>query len=666
QITNREDPDNVEQRHENSINKWYFLINTYDRRTVTFVKTIMTFEIQVGDGQYLLGGKVGNGSFGIIHEGKHMTSGETVAIKLEKADTRCPQLQYEYKIYKHLKGTLGVPSVKWYGREGDFNVLIMQMVFFFVFFLAQKKNKKNLKKIFFFFFEKKLERIEQVHSHQFIHRDIKPDNFLIGLHEHFNTVFVIDFGLAKRYIIPKTKEHIPFVKGKSLIGTARYASVSTHLGYEQARRDDLETIGYVLLYFAKQGKLPWQGLKKYPQIYEYIHTQKKKKMAKAKTKEAKYDRIATVKQKTTIEQLCEGLPEEFAAYLKYCRELEFDHCPNYQYLRGLFRMLFQKNQFVDDGQFDWTIKTLKAVCFAVLLVFIRNVQIENLQVSMYPQHLQATPMQNVYTANNVIYSFHPSVVQSTNHGLFYSPLPKGVGIGSYPSGFAVGVNVNGYATQGIPMPSSSSSSSAARKRAFAMTHGATANATGATAAIAGMPALSTAMPGAQPSRVIYSTQGNDDYGGMAGREEGRGGEGGRGGRRRRGGCDGGEGQGQGQGYPIRVSQGPAIPIGMQQVPVLYHCPIYGHSPIHHGRNKNDDDEEDEDEEDDEQGDDDDINNNSNNNNQRGRRREEELENIPEDRENNFGQSRRAAKPPKKSHHVKKRVENGTKKKGRLL
>ena len=124
-----------------------------------------------------------------------------------------------------------------------------------------------------------------------LHRDIKPDNFLIGLKNKANTVFVIDFGLAKRYTDPKTKSHIPYREGKSLTGTARYTSINTHLGIEQARRDDLEGLAYVLIYLLK-GVLPWQGLA-------------------ADSKQAKYQRILEVKTDSIQGSLFEGVPSEF-------------------------------------------------------------------------------------------------------------------------------------------------------------------------------------------------------------------------------------------------------------------------------------------------------------------------------------------------------------------
>jgi casein kinase I family protein HRR25 len=101
-----------------------------------------------------------------------------------------------------------------------------------------------------------VQRIEYLHNNHFIHRDMKPDNFLVGVGKKQHMIYMIDFGLAKRFRDPKTGEHIPYRDNKSLTGTARYASVNTHLGIEQSRRDDLESIGFILIYFLK-GTLPW-------------------------------------------------------------------------------------------------------------------------------------------------------------------------------------------------------------------------------------------------------------------------------------------------------------------------------------------------------------------------------------------------------------------------
>lgn len=157
----------------------------------------------------------------------------------------------------------------------------------------------------------------------------------MGIGKRGNQVNVIDFGLAKKYRDAKTHLHIPYRENKNLTGTARYASINTHLGVEQSRRDDLESLGYVMMYFCR-GSLPWQGLK-------------------AATKKQKYDRIMEKKMTTSTEFLTRGFPNEFAIYLNYTRSLRFDDKPDYSYLRKLFRDLFVREGYQYDYVFDWTI-----------------------------------------------------------------------------------------------------------------------------------------------------------------------------------------------------------------------------------------------------------------------------------------------------------------------
>jgi casein kinase 1 len=230
---------------------------------------------------------------------------------------------------------VGIPNVHWYGVEGDYNVMVIDLLGPSLEDLFGFCNRKFSLKTVLMLADQMINRVEYVHAKNFIHRDIKPDNFLIGLGKKANQVHIIDFGLAKKYRDPKTQQHIPYREGKNLTGTARYASVNTHLGIEQSRRDDLEAVGYVLMYF-NRGSLPWQGLK-------------------ANSKKEKYEKIMEKKVSTPIEVLCKHFPTEFVTYLNYCRSLRFEDRPDYAYLRRLLKDLFFKEGYQYDFVFDWTI-----------------------------------------------------------------------------------------------------------------------------------------------------------------------------------------------------------------------------------------------------------------------------------------------------------------------
>uniref|UniRef100_A0A8C1TDB7 Protein kinase domain-containing protein n=1 Tax=Cyprinus carpio TaxID=7962 RepID=A0A8C1TDB7_CYPCA len=234
---------------------------------------------------FRVGKKIGCGNFGELKLGKNLYTNEYVAIKLEPVKSRAPQLHLEYRFYKTL------------GSSGC--ILCIGLRIF-----------------------SPLE-------------DVKPENFLIGRQgnkkEHI--IHIIDFGLAKEYIDPETKKHIPYREHKSLTGTARYMSINTHLGKEQSRRDDLEALGHMFMYFLR-GSLPWQGLK-------------------ADTLKERYQKIGDTKRNTPIEVLCENFPEEMATYLRYVRRLDFFEKPDYEYLRTLFTELFERKGYTFDYSYDW-------------------------------------------------------------------------------------------------------------------------------------------------------------------------------------------------------------------------------------------------------------------------------------------------------------------------
>ncbi|KAG1441466.1 hypothetical protein G6F56_011468 [Rhizopus delemar] len=237
-----------------------------------------------------------------------------------------PQLEYEAKVYKAIVGGVGVPYVKWFGSECDYYAMVIDLLGPSLEDLFCFCNRKFSLKTVLLLADQMLSRIEYVHLKNFIHRDLKPDNFLMGVGHRGNQVNIIDFGLAKRFRDPRSHLHIPYRENKNLTGTARYASINTHLG--------VESLGYMLMYFCR-GSLPWQGLK-------------------ATTKKQKYDRIMEKKMTTPTELLCRNYPSEFAIYLNYTRSLRFDDKPDYAYLRKLFRDLFIREGYAYDYVFDWT------------------------------------------------------------------------------------------------------------------------------------------------------------------------------------------------------------------------------------------------------------------------------------------------------------------------
>ncbi|KAK4214665.1 putative casein kinase [Rhypophila decipiens] len=287
---------------------------------------------------YRVGKKIGEGSFGVIFEGTNLLNNQQVAIKFEPRKSDAPQLRDEYRTYKILVGCPGIPNVYYFGQEGLHNILVIDLLGPSLEDLFDHCNRRFSLKTVVMVAKQMLSRVQTIHEKNLIYRDIKPDNFLIGRPgtKTSNVIHVVDFGMAKQYRDPKTKQHIPYRERKSLSGTARYMSINTHLGREQSRRDDLEALGHVFMYFLRGG-LPWQGLK-------------------AATNKQKYEKIGEKKQTTLIKDLCEGFPDQFVQYLTYVRNLGFEDTPDYDYLRDLFTQALKDAREVEDGEYDWMIK----------------------------------------------------------------------------------------------------------------------------------------------------------------------------------------------------------------------------------------------------------------------------------------------------------------------
>ncbi len=243
---------------------------------------------------------------------------------------------------------MGIPTLHWCGVEGEYNVMIIDLLGATLEDLKRKCKGRFSIRTAFLVAEQLITRVEYVHNKDYLHRDIKPENFMIGRGRNAKTIYVIDFGLARMYRDTISGFHIPFHTHKSLVGTARYVSINTHMGIEQGRRDDLESIGYLLVYFTK-GMLPWQR-------------------QKGRDSEESHAAILKKKLDTPIEELCDGLPSihisrnnfavgEFATYLNYCRTLKFQDKPDYAYLRGIFRkamMSFSSPTLPTN--FDWELE----------------------------------------------------------------------------------------------------------------------------------------------------------------------------------------------------------------------------------------------------------------------------------------------------------------------
>ena len=233
-----------------------------------------------------------------------------------------------------LQGGFGIPKFHWCGIQGGYFVLIMELLGKSTEDLFNYCNRKFSLLTTLMLIDQMISCIEYIHSQYFIHRDVKPNNFLMGRNLKKSQVYIIDFGISKRYYDPNTGLHIPYKDGKGLTGTARYASINTHFGIEQSRRDDIEALGYILVYFMK-GSLPWQGLK-------------------AKTTEEKYQKIKEKKISISLGELCRGLPDEFKTFIQYARDLNFEDKPDYSYLKNIIRKISEKNQLTFNyNKYDW-------------------------------------------------------------------------------------------------------------------------------------------------------------------------------------------------------------------------------------------------------------------------------------------------------------------------
>ena len=276
--------------------------------------------------------QLGKGGFGQLYLGRNFIENELVAVKMEEKGSRS-HLYSEYQILKEISNAKGIPKVYEFHKGHKHNYLMMQLLGKSLDKLfTEMKRHFSIKTVSMIGYQM-VQRIEYVHSKGYIHRDIKPGNFLIGKSSEKERLYIIDFGLSKKYIDKITGKHVIYKEGKGLTGTARYVSLNTHYGIDQSRRDDIEGIAYNLIYFAK-GKLPWQGVK-------------------TKNKKEKHKKIMECKEEYKEDKLCEGLPEEFPTLLKYARKLDFEEEPDYKNIKIMFKQLVLSSGYRMDWKFDW-------------------------------------------------------------------------------------------------------------------------------------------------------------------------------------------------------------------------------------------------------------------------------------------------------------------------
>ena len=305
--------------------------------------------------RYEIKEKIYTGSFYDIYKSLNTNNNEEVAIKIlkhkkqlnfniteENSDDSDENyhdqiidtiLGNESFMLSFLKG-FGIPILYSYGFNSDYDLIIMELLGQSLNDLFKLKNKKFSLKTTCMLGIQMIDRIEYIHSLKVIHTNLKPNSFLLGKNSKNYILYLSDFCSAKKYWM--NNEHIKFSKGKINFGSAKFLSQNALNGYELSRRDDLESIAYIIIYFLK-GCLPWQGLK-------------------LNNKEEKYKKICEIKNQITPKNLCKDLPEEFEAFVEYVKKLEFTDVPNYNYLKDLLKKVIGKLGEEIDFWYDWVIE----------------------------------------------------------------------------------------------------------------------------------------------------------------------------------------------------------------------------------------------------------------------------------------------------------------------
>jgi serine/threonine protein kinase len=279
--------------------------------------------------------KINQGSYSIIYEGLNIKTSEKVAIKLEQREKNENELLKREVGYLYLlRNCPGIVKIISFGKTKRYNVLIEPLLGKSLFSLFLESKKEFTIKDICLIAIQCLDRLESVHSKGIIHCDIKPENFAIG-YDDKRFIYLLDFGISQKYRSDRTKNHIQFSITKTMTGTARYASTHALSGLQLSRRDDLESLSYVILYFLTK-KLPWQGIE-------------------AKTLAKRYLKIYNKKMELEKWEKFQKIPIQIQNFIKYCKNLKFAQEPDYRKMKDYFYDLMKELEIENDGNFSWII-----------------------------------------------------------------------------------------------------------------------------------------------------------------------------------------------------------------------------------------------------------------------------------------------------------------------
>lgn len=289
---------------------------------------------KVVDGHFKIIRRIGSGSFGKIYLGEDTNTNQPVAIKTEPSTVKNGgQLEFEFRVLNTLKGSPQIPCVYSFTVKGEMKFLVMDLLGKSVEQLFKSCRFKFSIKTVLALTIQMLSAIENLHQLNFIHRDIKPDNFLIGTGSKKNQLYLIDFGLSKQYRDPPTKKHITFESNRGVFGTARYSSLHSLKGLEQSRRDDMEALAYVFIYLLR-GSLPWMNFS-------------------CKNRKEERELNYNMKVTTDYAQILKGYPKEYLNYYHSVHDLKFDEEPNYSLYRQMFIEAYVREGYIWDFSYDW-------------------------------------------------------------------------------------------------------------------------------------------------------------------------------------------------------------------------------------------------------------------------------------------------------------------------